>query len=406
MFYEQAGRCYAIAEELSPRDWRWLYYRALTESERGNGEAAAVGLRRLAALEPHFAVAWWRLGEAEFKNGRDDLAEQAWHRAMSLPEPAATNPPAGSPAHVTTAPISAYAALGLARVALLRGNADHARQILESITSSAPRFGAAFRLLAEAYTALGRAADDRQAARTAARLPAYTPYADPMVDVLARESRSSAFLLRQAAEADPTVSSAWGEYLLRRAVTFDPDNADAVYELGTWLDAAGRSSEAFEFLRRYQQMVPDDYGGLAAMGGCLVKLGRLAEAETVLRRALENLDHPDIHYNLGIALTGLGRSKEGIAAYQGAIARDPTHPRASNNLATAFIRDGRLKDATHLLRKLLEMDPKNAQTHTNLGVVFMQLGDRGRARREFHDALRLDPQQSQAREALQEIGDQ
>jgi hypothetical protein len=43
----------------------------------------------------------------------------------------------------------------------------------------------------------------------------YTPYADPVIDDLARESRNSIFLLRLASEANLAINAEWSEYLAR-----------------------------------------------------------------------------------------------------------------------------------------------------------------------------------------------
>ncbi len=402
MFYDQAGECYAVAEGLSPRDLRWMYYRALAQSERGASDALADGMRRVVAVAPDFGPAWWRLGEAEFKEGRYDRAEEAWRRAMASPEPQRM-PPAGSPPHVAAAEISVYAALGLGRVALARGDADDARQILESVILRAPSFGPAFSVLADAYTALDRVADAGRAGRTADRLPAHEPYADPMVDALVRESRSSTFLLQQAAVADINSNAAWREYLIRRALEFDPDNPDVVFELGTILRRLGRHDEALALLRRHQHMVPGDFQSLAEIGRCLAGLRRFAEAESFLRRALQGIDDAVTHYDRGVVLTPLGRPAEAMAEYQHALDRNPHHVEARNNLAVGLIRQGELEQAARELARVLEIDPEHADAHTNLGIVFASQGQPDRAAQEFQEALRLNPEHTQAREGLRRI---
>jgi tetratricopeptide (TPR) repeat protein len=362
-------------------------------------------MRQVIARAPDFGPAWVRLGDAEFKEGRYDRAEEAWRRVISLAEPPPSEPPPGTPAHVSSAPLSAYAGFGLARITLARGDADRAKQILEEVTSSAPRFGPAFRLLSDAYAGLGRTADADRARRRAGRLATSTPFADVMIDALARESRSTTFLLRQAAEADLASNAAWGEYLLRRATTFDPANPDVLYELGTRLHTLGRSSDALEFLQRYHELVPDEAEGPAAIGRTLVGARRFADAEVALREALRIGESADAHYNLGIALTQLGQPKLAMSEYERALAQDPNHLQASNNLAAALAREGRLHEAARLLGTVLGIDSENAEAHTNLGVVFMQQGRREEARHELQEALRIDPQQPQARGALQELGE-
>ena len=211
MFYSHAEQCYRHAANLSPNEWRWTYYRALIQNERGNGKAVAEILSRVVEIAPDYAPAWWRLGEAEFKEARYDRAEQAWRRVLSLSEP--ERMPSESAPHLAEVPISVYASFGLARIALVRKDHTAAREILEPVISSAPRFGSALRLLAETYELLDRPADAAAARYRANRLPPYAPYADPMVTVLARESRNSTFLLRQASEADLMVNASWSEVL-------------------------------------------------------------------------------------------------------------------------------------------------------------------------------------------------
>jgi tetratricopeptide (TPR) repeat protein len=403
LFYDQAERCYARAEELSPAEWRWTYYRALVHSERGRGDAVAAGMRRVVATAPEYGPAWLRLGEVEFKEGRYDRAEEAWRRAAMLREPDRT-PPGGSPAHVASPQIASYAALGLARVALVRGDAERARQILEPVTAMAREFGPAFRLLGESYTLLGRPEDAERAVDHASRLPAYAPYADPMVDALARESRSSTFLLRQAQEADLTANAAWDEYVMRRALEFDPENPDVLFTLGRILRTVGRNGEALEMFQRYQQLVPGDFQALGQIGNCLAALRRFDEAESYLRRALQHLDDAPTHYNLGLVMALVGRPAEAVAEYERALDRDPGHVEARSNLAAMLVRQGKLDQASRQLERVLAMDPENANAHTNLGLVLAQRGQVERAVREFREALRISPQQEQAREALATLG--
>ena len=108
--------------------------------------------------------------------------------------------------------------------------------------------------------------------------------------LLARESRSPTFLLQQAAAADAGTNGAWREFLIRRALELDPDNADALGELATLLRVLRRFDEALALLRRLEQRVPDDPRVVADIGRCLSGLRRYDEAEQVLRRALASLD--------------------------------------------------------------------------------------------------------------------
>lgn len=422
LFLEEADRAYAAAEALSGGGWRWTWYRALAAGTRGDTGEMADGMRRVVADAPDFGPAWWRLGEAEFKAGRYDRAAEAWRRALPLADPApsadaaapgadaeaaapgresgaAAPPPEPAPG----APVSAYAALGLARVALVEGDARAAADRLEGVTSEAPGFGPAFRLLADAYATLGRADDAARAVRTADRLPRYDAYLDPLSETLVRESRSTTFLLQQAATADLATNAAWREYLIRRALEFDPDHAVALAELVTTLRAVRRYEEALELLERRQRQRPDDFGVLADIGRTLSALGRYPEAEETLRRALEGLDNAPTRYELGLALDEAGRPTEAIAQYRRALDRNPNHLESLNNLGAALANQGRVDEAAPHFERLIAVDPENADAHANLGFALAAAGARARAAAAFREALRLDPDHADARGALQGI---
>ncbi len=401
MFFADAERCYARAAALD-HDWRWDYYRALIHIELGGAAGLADSLRAIAARVPDNGVVWLRLADAEFKSGRYDEAVAAWRRARELPEPP---PGPAEPPHLTEAPLSAYAALGLARVALARHDASTARDLLEPVTVESPGFGPAFRLLGDAYRALGRSEDAARAIAQANRRSAFAPFVDPLADALTRESRNSTLLLRVASEASLGVNAAWSEHLARRAVEFDPDNPEAVLKLGRVLRAVDRNEEALAQFRRYHALVPADYLGLAQIGGCLSALGRYGEAEPYLRQALQGVDDPVTHYNLGLLLAQTGRLDEAAQEYRRALARDASYPEARGNLAAVFVRQGRLDAAARELQRLVAANPENPVGLTNLGLVLLEQGRKDEARTALRRALEIDPTMARAAEALRAIGD-
>ena len=403
MLFDAAERCYEVAGALAPGEWRWTYYRAVIQSERGGGEALVANLREVVERAPQFGPAWLRLGEAEFKAGRYDRAADAWRKARDLP---VESDASVSPRHVTETPLSAYALLGLARVALVRGEFDAARQTLEQLLSTTPQFGSALRLLAESYRKLGREAEAERFVYRAGRVPPYSPYADPVIDELARESRNSILLLRLASEANLAINAEWSEYLTRRALEFDPNNPEVVLKLARVLRTVERNEEALALFERYQAMVPGDYQALAHIGSCLSAMGRFGEAETYFRQALKGLDDPVTHFNMGLLLALTNRLDGAVGEYEKALELDPMHSDARTNLAAALARQGKLDRAAHELTVLLEHDPENAGARTNLGLVLLQQGHPAAARGQLEEALRLDPGLTPAREALDSIPNQ
>ena len=294
-----------------------------------------------------------------------------------------------------------------------------------------PHFGAAHRLLGDVDERLGRRHDaDLHLARAGA-LPAYAAPSDAMVDALARESRSSVFLLKQASAADLTRESQWREYLVRRALEFEPRNPDVVYEIGALLQQLKRPEEALTYFIHHLEMVDADQQTLVQIGKCYADLGRFKEAEAVLRRALADVDDAVGFYNLGYVLEQTDRLAEAERQYERALELNPGLASAHSNLGTALARQGRfapatahlaeavrlepgsasarnnlggvllqqrqLEPASRLFRAALELNPDDADAHANLGVALAQQGVMDEALRELDEALRINPQHAAAR---------
>src|SRR5262249_22830540 len=58
MFFDAADRCYALVSELDSSQWRWRYYRALIQAERGGGEMLVDTLRRVVNQASDSGPAW------------------------------------------------------------------------------------------------------------------------------------------------------------------------------------------------------------------------------------------------------------------------------------------------------------------------------------------------------------
>ncbi len=402
LYYGQAVRSYALAAALDPDAWKWTYYRALAHASRGDAEQARDALRAAVEAAPEFGPAWRHLGDVEFKAGRSDEASRAWRRVMALPEP--DPPPAAVAAGYTpVAPLSAYAAFGLARLALAAGDPLRAAELLEAATAEAPRFGPAFRLLGDALAALGRHEDASRARRRADRSPRYAPYLDTLFYEVIDESRSAALLLQQASTADLTTNAPWREHLVRRALALDPDDSDALFDLATMLRVLRRYEEALELLQRHRRLFPGDLQVVADIGRCLSGLRQYGAAEPVLRQALEGLDTAETRYDLALVLDRVGRLDEAVAEYERALDWNPNHVDALINLAIALVREGLLARATRLVERAVAVDPDHADAQANLGALYLARGEREAAGRAFREALELAPGHPAAAAGLRRI---
>jgi len=97
------------------------------------------------------------------------------------------------------------------------------------------------------------------------------------------------------------------EARLRRVVELKPGDAQALNALGyTLVDRTARVSEGFALIERAHTLSPDDPFILDSMGWANYKLGRYAEAETYLRRAMVERPDAEIAAHLGEVLWAKG----------------------------------------------------------------------------------------------------
>jgi tetratricopeptide (TPR) repeat protein len=352
-------------------------------------------LRTVVGLNSQVALAWLRLGDAEFKQARFREAAEAYARSEQTPNVTGDGGTDESK-RSSGVPLSVYAAVGLARVSMETGQLEEARGRLEQVMTRERRLGSVQRLLAEVYRRLGRTQDAERSFNRAAGLDAYSEPRDPIVDELARESRNSVFLLKQLDAADVRRDGPWREWLARRAAEVDPKNPEVVYELAAFLQQSGHSREALTFFMRHLDMVEDQRQTLVQMGKCYSDLNDLDQAESTLRRALALGDDAVGYYNLGFVMEQRGRQSDAEQFYRKALAVDPNHISAHNNLAGLLSGKGNFTEALIHLNTVVRLNPSRVEGYNNLGALFLQMGRPDRATPYLQQAIDLNPADANA----------
>ncbi len=182
---------------------------------------------------------------------------------------------------------------------------------------------------------------------------------------------------------------------LARALRINPDFAQAHYNLGIMLRAAGKLEEAAASFRQDSRLQPDSapaYNNLAEALMALPDQGRLAEAVSIYQQAVRlKPDLTEAHNNLGMALHEQGRLEEAVSSYREAIRLKPDFAEAHNNLGATLHAQGRLEEATSSYRQALHCNPAFAAAHANLGRALSDVGNLEEAPRSCEQAIRLNP---------------
>jgi tetratricopeptide (TPR) repeat protein len=120
--------------------------------------------------------------------------------------------------------------------------------------------------------------------------------------------------------------------------------------------------------------------------------GDLAGAVPLLQAlvAVEPIN-TDAHYNLGMALSDLGRLDDAQLHLLKVVHRDPDNVNALVALGVALYRSGDAEAARRRLEQAIARDPANGYAHRNLAAVLGNLDERDAAIAHFRDAYRLLP---------------
>lgn len=96
-----------------------------------------------------------------------------------------------------------------------------------------------------------------------------------------------------------------------------------------------------------------------------------------------------VHFNLGSALTEVGRLEEAIAAFHQCLRIDPNGEPIHINLGNAYKEFGDLDSAAASFRRAIEINPVSAIAHNNLASTLRLIGDLPSAIACFEKTLKL-----------------
>ena len=114
---------------------------------------------------------------------------------------------------------------------------------------------------------------------------------------------------------------------IRTILKTEPDNAHALNALGfTLADQTDRYEEAYGYIKRAIEIMPDDAAIIDSWGWVHYRLGRYDEAIRLLRMALSRLDDAEIAAHLGEVLWVAGQREEAREVWQRALQKAPDDP--------------------------------------------------------------------------------
>ncbi len=173
-----------------------------------------------------------------------------------------------------------------------------------------------------------------------------------------------------------------------------------------FLDPAGAGTVAYgagdyaTSLAQFQAAVasnPQDTDALSNLGQVLVRLNRPADAIPYFQRAVTLApDRWAYQFNLARALGLMGRMAESIQGYRQAQQLFPEDYVTAFNLGLALHKSGDEVGAVSEYQKAINLQPDDASFRKALGVSYERLQKRAEAAAAYEEYLRLSPQAADA----------
>jgi protein O-GlcNAc transferase len=180
--------------------------------------------------------------------------------------------------------------------------------------------------------------------------------------------------------------------LIGRAVTLDPDFAEAHNDRGVILAANGLFADALPCFERAVALNPGYVEARNNLGRGLRSLGRLGEAAVQFELVLKSTpDSPVAHFNLASVFELAGETADAEKHYRDAVSLRPDFADAHIHLASLLQDTNRLPEALAHAERAVSLRPDNPGARNNLGNVLRALGRREDAIAQYETALRIDP---------------
>jgi len=157
-------------------------------------------------------------------------------------------------------------------------------------------------------------------------------------------------------------------------------------------DEANMPDKAIESTNRLIKLNPEDADALYNLGYMYIKLNKYSEGIEPFKRAIEI--RPDFKYaysNLGFCYSKLKKYKDFIAVYKKLVEIDPEDADGWLNIGIGYMYLKNFSSAAKPIEKAVELRPDHAISLYNLAVVYLNLHDNYSARKIHGKLKAVDP---------------
>jgi tetratricopeptide (TPR) repeat protein len=182
------------------------------------------------------------------------------------------------------------------------------------------------------------------------------------------------------------------EKIYRQVAEAQPDNAEALYLLGTVCQRQAKWDEAAQYLLQAVSLRPDYAEAHNNLGVVMIMMGRRLDAIHHFRHVVRvRPNDADAANNLGNALREEGSLEEAAQWLMHALQLRPDFPGAMHNLALTLHDNGEIEDAIGYLREAVRLRPDFGEAYADLGIMLAKQKEWDEAAEHFEQLIRLRP---------------
>ncbi|MEN8152595.1 MAG: tetratricopeptide repeat protein [Acidobacteriota bacterium] len=356
MYFSEALDCYRLAQKIDNKNPYWKYFDAYIGQKMGKLDKNATNLlQQTIKIRPDYFPAILKLGDIFFKLGQFERSGEEYKKILNSDD------------------ISQYAYLGLARLELRKKNWDKAKELLLKSTGIDPKFGIAYRLLAEVHKQFNET-DQMKLYRSKSKAYRFSEAPDPWVDSLVNYCYDETELIRLSDSLFKMRKIERAIEIAERTAKIFPKNLENYRIAGSDLLSLGYYEKAAEYFEKIIQLNKNDVEAMVNKGAAFLSLNRLEEAGELIFKALKmNPESSLAMYNAGYLFFKKRDIKKAEEYFEKTIKADPKNAKAYFNMGIIKKGQKHHAEATSLFKSALKI--KNSMRGANLHIALMNLMD-------------------------------
>jgi tetratricopeptide (TPR) repeat protein len=388
-YYDQAALCYKLAIKKNRSKWVWNYYLGYLNKEMGDNAGVVENFKKVIEKNPGNNMAWFYIGEGYQAMGKNDKAEEVYKRIISAD---LHNRVTGTSSRKDYFPLKSYARFQLASIYINTQRVDLAETTLKELIEDQRTFGQAYRLLGTVYSIRGDQELSRNYITRAGDLMIYTPPVDTIVDMLARNSRSGLYLLKQIDDAEKGGYSRFAIELINNAMADIPEDKFVISKAIKIYLLMDLGKVAMPYFGRHLEYFSSDIIELKTVADLCLKKGLYDQAITYYSQAARlQPDDIDVHLSVVLCLGNKGAKQQAVDSVNYLLRKYRNNKKVMTDGTYVMLMLGEKEKAASILadlKKLFPADPKALQLS---GIILLQEGKEEQALQMFESSFMANP---------------